>query len=263
MVQKHRIASLTELVDPVFRTSEVGSGLFYLWYRGHSSSDWKLVPSVHRDYSQGQEYSMTTEFRMGAGTRHTQCPADTDYARWIALMRHFGLPTRILDWTESPLAALFFAVDEDAHLNQAGAVWQLNPALMNKHFRKRKLVGVLPGGDFDDLLNPAFDYDQENKNSAAAVVVPEVDLRMAMQHAVFTIHGDPTPLESSPAGDLFLRKFEVPAEIKLTLRSQLRALGIRRATLFPDLTNLASDLARQWKRIAADDLKVADGDGDR
>ena len=51
---------------------------------------------------------------------------------WLTLMQHYGLPTRLLDWSESPLVALYFALSSDEDAKADAAVWVLNPMKLNK-----------------------------------------------------------------------------------------------------------------------------------
>jgi hypothetical protein len=76
-----------------------------------------------------------------------------------------------------------------------------------------------------------------------AVDPEEIDIRLAAQLSAFTVHGAPTPLEQLSSADRFLVKFTIPAHAKRPPAEALDALGVRRANLFPDLENLAADLA--------------------
>src|SRR5687767_3969320 len=83
-----------------------------LWYRGHADASWQLVPSVFRRRdSSDAEPVLIEHFVRAAPIRYAHCPAKNDRAAWLQLMQHYRLPTRLLDWTQSPLVALFFAVE--------------------------------------------------------------------------------------------------------------------------------------------------------
>jgi hypothetical protein len=71
----------------------------------------------------------------------------------------------------------------------------------------------------------------------------EVDLRMTVQQGTFTIHGTDVPLESRAGSENYLAKFVVPDTARKRLQEELWFLGVRRSILFPDLSNLAQDLA--------------------
>lgn len=188
---------------------------------------------------------MCTRFVLGAHARHAnQLPGDRDLGGWLCLMQHYGLPTRLLDWTMSPLAAAFFAVSYNPTPGP-GAIWVLAPALLNK--RATDLdhgMLLLSGPAARELLQPAFGFAAAS-TKVMAVVGRDVDFRMIMQQGGFTIHGDATPLESQPYIEGALAKLVIPEAAKQTFIDELWSMGVRRSALFPDLGNLAKELAEE------------------
>ncbi len=209
------------------------------WWRGHGLADWSLMPSAYRESF--SETDMYHRFIQRARTRHSPCPEAADFSAWLFLMQHFGLPTRLLDWTESILVAAFFAVSNDKHDDSDGAVWALLPTGLNKsQLGHGKIVGarhqmVKP------LVFPPF-VGGEAKESVAALISNEIDIRMLVQLSAFTVHGTSTPIEDLPQKENFLIKFIVPTEAKSSLRATLNLIGIRESCLFPDLEHLAKEL---------------------
>ena len=209
------------------------------WWRGHGVADWSLTPSVHRESL--SEADMYHRFIQRARTRHSPCPEAKDFSAWLFLMQHYGLPTRLLDWTESILVATFFAVSNEKHYDSDGAVWAMFPIELNNfQLDHGKIVGArhtLVG----PLILPPF-LGVEPKEAVAALISDEIDIRMLVQLSAFTVHGVSTPLEDLPHQEKFLMKFVVPKEAKPSLRSALTLIGIRESCLFPDLEHLAKEL---------------------
>ena len=236
-----RISSLSSLFKHVLKCREDHGT--EVWWRGHADSTWNLVPGVYRgSRNELYERNITLRFWRSAPTRHARCPARDDLSAWIQLMQHYRLPTRLLDWTQSPLVALFFAVTELP--STAGAIWALSPFALNKQSIGERMVLNTTDPRIQSLIAPAFNTVATSPPSETlATLGEEFDLRMALQLGAFTIHGAPTPLESHAEAGTCLRKIEIAPEAKSGLSEALFFLGIRRSNLFPDLENLSRELA--------------------
>jgi len=219
------------------------------WWRGHEDSTWKLQPRIFRpdvgNGSKNHELSMAFEFRRRAGPMHTNCPDFGDTAGWLFLMQHYGLPTRILDWTSSILVATFFAVRHEENDDTEGAVWALDPVGLN---RKQATLGglvTIDGTIPKAILDGVFSQNIGSANEVAiGVSGVNNDIRMLVQHAEFTLHGIATPLDDLPDHENFVIKFVIPAAAKPRLRKLLHLFGISEAGVFPDLAHLAAEISR-------------------
>ncbi len=222
------------------------------WWRGQGNEAWDLVPQVHRIRDRGADYEthITRRFQQRAPSRYPDCPVGSEYARWLFLMQHHGLPTRLLDWSESILVSAYFAATGSTTAAQDGAIGAIDPFLMNA------INGAkLGSGATEELLQPqhlfAIDlietafgvklHSPPNKE-VFALVTEEIDPKMMMQLSAFTIHGTPAPLNEHREADRFLIKLVMPMDAKRQVAQELRRAGIRESTLFPHLFHLAADL---------------------
>lgn len=215
-----------------------------LWYRGHASARHSLRPSLYRDRKvDAQEITenyLNQAFRLYAPMRCANVPSRDDTAGWLALMRHYGLPSRLLDWTESLLVAAFFAVGVETEPGPA-VIWALAPERLNA-LSNGAGVATLSGYLRDSKIELTNMCDQD-LGPTVAVMSEQVDLRMLMQQGTFTFHGAKTPLEDHPDAGSFMARIEIPEEWRVPLEARLHIAGIRRSSLYPDLANLAKDLA--------------------
>ena len=232
---------LTSLQDLITAAEDLNSEWpGEIWWRGHGSPAFVLQAGAHRA-KRGSRYeqNLTLRFRQYAPTRHPTCPTQEDFVSWLFLMQHYGLPTRLLDWTASVLIATFFAVtdrpDEDAVL------FAIEPRRMNETINGDPTLVPTTSPPARQLFVGAFN-DRQTETSTIAVMTHEIDDRMLVQQAAFTIHGNEEPLDARSDAANFLRRYDIPATAKQHLHSQLRVTGIQRSTIFPDLTNLALDL---------------------
>lgn len=106
MIEELFIHTIGELADNVSQIhNRFGERL---WYRGQSDANKGLVPSIQRpEYTKANEWHLSNAFRIRANRVLDTAPQKEDYSAWLSLMQHYGLPTRMLDWSASPLVAAF------------------------------------------------------------------------------------------------------------------------------------------------------------
>jgi hypothetical protein len=160
-------------------------------------------------------------------------------------MQHYGVQTRLLDWTESPLTALYFAVNETAYHDKDGALWCLLPKELNAHANyepshcmELPFVGV--EAHLDNYLPKTIARETRSKLSPMAIAAVRESPRMVAQLGVFTItHRAPTPVEH--IGDYsHVWRFIVPASSKKDILEELAVLSINQLSLFPEFTSVAN-----------------------
>lgn len=218
------ITSLAEYVDLVEKVGDSDNWLF----RGQRA-DWPMLPKfarlTPREDHLKSERSMVREFR-----RHVQEYIKSDSTNdWelLALAQHHGMATRLLDWTLSPLVALWFAVELPAEETGGnGVVYMFEYAE-------------------DDLVD---DYQAKSpfEQEQTLFYIPQtVTGRIRVQRGYFSVHGYDreqgwVPLQENPLFTPRLQKVEVPAKCFSSIRYSLDRCGINRASMFPDLDGLSA-----------------------
>jgi hypothetical protein len=163
-------------------------------------------------------------------------------------MKHYRLPTCLLDWTESFGCALFFA-QWHRSAEDTAVVWVLDAELLNeKSVGKRGIIN-LDDDDRPSVVNvrqyhPHWVQPVGLKTIAVSPIV--INARMKAQRSVFTLAGDSfAPLDQQFDGDLtrerILAKFDFPPQTFREVEEYLRLAGLRPFTYFPDLDGLAFD----------------------
>ena len=258
------IASLEKAIDEL----RLAFGGEAMWWRGHSDAvSWVLRPSVFRKRRNGQPYNevaLINNFQMRAFGRLGHRPRPCSDLEWLFLAQHYELPTRLLDWTESPLVALYFALSEENRPSEladcSACLWAVAPNKLNKANSNRSD----PDNAQDGLINPensvvqamamkAFGWKDEfvcSRTGQNPYMLPqvvaletfEIDERIVAQSGRFTLHSCEQAIESFDDKDQYLRKYLIPAGCKPAIRQRLKDLGIRRWNIFPDLQALAVGL---------------------
>ena len=219
------------------------------WFRGHRSSAYRLWPSGLRvdSYRNNQEI-MLKRFMQDAQNFLIEAP--TNSWEWLFLAQHHGVPTRLLDWSENALVALYFACERDEPRLEGvspmnGDVWVLLPAALNQ------ASGTWTGRHAEDL--PLFGVDQslekyhplslvppqEPRNPVAALATRSFR-RISNQWGTFTVTDQSIPLEDQRDSERFLVRLAVAADAKVEILDELRSLGIEERVVYPDLHRLGA-----------------------
>ncbi|TPK64309.1 FRG domain-containing protein [Mesorhizobium sp. B2-4-15] len=213
-----------------------------IWYRGQDRAAWSLIPGIGRPGNNiAAELATIKRFKQSASQYLPNRP--TDDWEWIFLMQHHRAPTRLLDWSESSLVGLFFAVQNPVHDDHPAAVWCLDPIDLNKksgHNRAFELDILAFGIDrvLDNYL-PDRINERVDRLAPIAAIGPRNSPRMVAQAGTFTvIHAEATSIEA--VGDQsHIWRLVIPAAERSNMREELKLLGISEHSLFPDLDRVA------------------------
>lgn len=206
-----------------------------IWYRGHSNSGWSLTPVSYRDRRFfDQEETAFSEFERSASRLFK--PRSTD---WETLfdMQHYGLPTRLLDWSKVLGIAIAFAVlDYRDDMPYEPAIFVLDPLALNE------MSGI---DGIKEITDAAYLYKQiywEHKpflpTNPIALDPPLQTDRMFAQQATFTVHGgDPKSL-GDQCPDV-IRKVDLPRGALPGAREFLEYANLNAYSIYPDIVGMA------------------------
>lgn len=249
---------------------------FGIWFRGHADAGWELTPGVFRGATDAPPYvydetSMYHHFQLISPEhrQHHQSAFD-----WLCLMQHYGMPTRLLDWTESPIIALLFAVEKEHHDGVDGKLFALNARRLNAATCVSTKESICVANSLDTLLRATMAYsriwdrweervhrsdtfdpvslqvllgsrprDEKRLAMPVAVLPPRLNPRMTPQRAAFTVHGGKRYAESVRGGPEARDCLPEPVAIdKLVTRDPFLAEFIVPASA-------KRDLRRQLRRL--------------
>lgn len=264
IVAETKIVDIHSLIKVMTCVNDIFGG--QIWWRGNSDTSYHLQPSVFRPREGGRGYkyenNINTRFKQKAPALREKIPSNDAWLEWLFLMQHYGLPTRLLDWTESPLVACYFAVNSDIEKTKDidGALFALSPYRLN--YYQTKSYGLLTPQETPalEIAQGAFSIGRPSQYKALAILPNLIDARMIAQLSVFTIHDDGQHLEDHEKSNDFLVKYDIPSTGKETIREQLKHAGMRPSTVFPDLEHLSNEIKNIRKFRDVSILEKIDAD---
>ncbi|MFP1681013.1 FRG domain-containing protein [Alloalcanivorax sp. C16-1] len=256
-ITDHKPKSLAEYIEIVefLQRDSIGA----LWYRGASKLSNQLLPSLYRkranpdafghDLSQLEE-QLVARFRDRSLPYHNR--ELVDGLETLFFMQHFGVPTRLLDWTANPFVGLFFAL-RTARKGDRPAVWVLDPAKWNQNALSRTSYSGGPLDPANELLSGYRQVGDMTSLSDAPVAIfgAHNSPRIVAQQGTFVIFGSQTfPMETLYRNGAFpeksISRIVIAGSAVETLRNSIFSHGITEGAMFPDLEGLGRDLRRTF-----------------
>lgn len=253
-------------------------------YRGLANKDYCLLPSVFRksivDFNDRKmerdkyleyisEYGILKEFIAEAYSAFPQYDSSMIYI-WAEVAQHFGVPTRLLDWTSNALIALFFACSSE--FDKDGKVWILNEIYYRNFSNKANYNETLKDKKVPTVLNELISNKNVDNTLPKIPIVYHpfyTDKRMSAQSSYFMAWGtDIKPLEKMIKEENYMKSnkdsngvrsliFEqineivydvvIPADCKEEILQRLDELGINEKTAFPGLDGLGKYIERKHR----------------
>ena len=211
-----------------------------IWYRGHTNAAWRLTPSLLRD----PRLASKERFLFAEYSRYSTRLIGQKRNEWELLfdMQHYGIPTRLLDWSESLGVAVAFTVLQRYGEVSDSALYVLDPIRLNE---KSGIEGIKR---VDDDL--AFSYREVYWNHRPfapeypiAIDPPFQNERMYAQRGTFTVHGRNTePLEIQRSKEV--RRVVLPQAALRGASEFLEHGGFNEFSIYPDLFGMARHLGR-------------------
>lgn len=245
-----------------------GAGSMRPLFRGQADKQWAPLPGVLREDFVQSVYASRSVYKIEqtgithellALERHLHqlfrkegyslTNGETEGSKWYILAQHHGLQTRLLDWTNSPLVALWMAVEHSAD-DKDGCIFAMNYRPKPDYIsiesywtsdKREKLMRFLTN---EIELDKKEQEEMFNHEMILHIHPNKFASRLVQQHSHFTLH-TPAPLDSAlpcniGVDDVYgTEKFIIKSELKPIYRTYLLQMGIQRWTLWPDLDNLA------------------------
>lgn len=234
-------------------------------YRGLSDISYELISSLIR---LGGPYQTLERHLLRNFIKYAQRTAVPNESlwNWLAIAQHHGLPTRLIDWTYSPLVALHFATANPLKFDTDGVIWCVNYVKGNQYLPHQLSDIIRDEGSnvftpyiLDKVCNSLSKLEKLAENEFNLFLEPpSLDDRIVNQHALFSLMSTATGRLGqwlNHHADIYF-KIVIPKHLKWEIRDKLDQANITERVLFPGLDGLSRWLKRHYspKNIFLQDL---------
>lgn len=236
----------------------------FLWFRGLSCASYQLLPKLMRDGKSAEaifdrELRLLTRFRQRSMAYWPAGYPQNDWEHLFA-MQHFGMPTRLLDWSENLFVAAHFALasqrnDDHGHDGECvPTIWCVDPVEWNRSTPVLEEFGdviqVLTTAD-DELDPYRPETNKRRRKSPLAIFGAHNSARIVAQRGTFMVWGSEVKPLQNFAEEQTANLWQIKVQGKREeLARELQMLGFGETMVFPELPSLANELSRTegWKK---------------
>lgn len=216
-------------------------------FRGVANFEFELIPSIGRGTKKGTlgdvkalEKTMMDEFKRLSNSI-LESNTKTEF-EWLFLAQHYGLPTRLLDWTTNPFVALFFAINDKNEKD--GVVY-----MTKQHIQDNYELFDPYMADYLKGIKSVFQI-QPHQGDVIFIRPRYTDTRYLNQKSVFSCHANPDTILDVKKLDIEI--INIPYRFKQLLRDRLRIIGISESFLYPGLSGIASEVRNLHYKLIKD-----------
>lgn len=260
-IEQLKDSALQYLVDDYFNAQPIKNPVDNSFlFRGMSNNEYQLLPGVFRKNASEKAIYTTYAIEMvllksfiQEASAYLTTPSD-DYVHWAEYAQHFGVPTRLFDWSSNPLVALYFCCKNNP--NTPGVVWVLN----QKNYERITVPNQNLSHPIKDRITCIKELleGKSDLNYPIIYTPSYVDSRMSAQGSYFMVWGKKEePLDKlipkSITNSIELNEntclwqFNVPANNKKKILRSLDDIGINEKTLFPGLDGIGRYIENKFR----------------
>jgi hypothetical protein len=276
MVDLERVATLDQFVKVVAARArkwqknwdQRTASSWLPWFRGEESAKWptSLKPKLYRTNHRlkevlRQEQDLRLEFRR-RGSQFAGEGKPSDHWEWYFLMEHYGVPTRLLDWSDGALVALYFAL-KGSNTSHDAVVYMLDPWWLNRLvFRELPIAKAdRPEGtalpDWAEakeyLSEDEFENEHLGPKLPLAIDPSHVARRFAAQRSRFTVFGRAedglAKVCAKVKDDCRLCRIPIKRAAVADMRRDLAMCGISESIIFPDMEGFGRELNTMFREL--------------
>lgn len=227
-------------------------------YRGAADEKWDLVPSLNRVCA--HDLSLESHvFRQFRKYGYAELAQYSGFWSLLPVAQHHGLPTRLLDWTYSPMVAAHFATEDTEFYDRDGVIWQLDlkqfkaqlPELLRMKLRESD-SNIFTIGMLEKLI-PDFDWMKTLSDEPYAVFFEPSSMidRIVNQYALFSVMSDSSVLLSDWIKEKKIesKRIIIPKKVKLEIRDKLDYINISERMIYPGLDGVCKWITRRYAAL--------------